>query len=111
MQTLVEFCFSTRVVDTLKNFLKVFSLDGIEAEDSTICSSLLSVQSTKDGSSLSIDRNKFLMAAIGLNFAGAAGVGKVARRTRSYSRVTKFFVADDVGGLEEVVLACCWARE
>jgi len=98
-------------VDTWKNFLNCFSPVGIDADDSTICSSLLAVQSTKDGSSLSIVLNKFFMATIGLNLAGAAGVGKIARKAKSYSRVTKFFVADDAGALEEALHTCCWAQE
>ncbi len=109
MHMFVEFCFLTQVVDTLKNFLKVFSPIGIDSEESTICLLLLLVQSTKDGLSLSIMQNKFFMATIGLNFAGAVGVGKIVRKTKSYSCVTKFFVADDDGGSEEAVCACCWA--
>jgi len=51
------------------------------------------------------------MATIGLNLAGATGVGKIARKAKSNSRVTKFFVADDTGALEEALHACCWAQE
>jgi len=72
-----------RVVDTLKNFLKAVSPIRIDAEVSTICLLLLLVQSTKDGLSLSIVRNKFFMVTIGLNFAGAAGVGKITHSTKS----------------------------
>jgi len=111
MHTFVEFCFLIRVVDTWKNLLNCLSPVGIDADNSTICSSLLLVQSTKDGSSLSIVLNKFFMATIGLNLAGAAGVGKIACKTKSYSCVTKFFVADDARALEEAVRACCWVQE
>ena len=65
-----------------------------------ICCSLHAVRRTKDGLSLSIIRNKFFMATIGLNFARATGVGKIVRNTKLYSRVTNFVVVDDVEGLE-----------
>ena len=43
---------------------------------------------------------------IGLNFAGAVGVGKNARNVRSNSRVSKFFVAGGARGVKEEVLSC-----
>jgi len=46
------------------------------------------------------------MVTIGLNLLVAGVVGKNVRIARLYSCVTKFFVADDAGGLEEALCAC-----
>jgi len=94
-----------RVVDTLKYFLNLVSPFGTEADVSMIWLLLLGVLKTKDDLSLSIVRKRVDIAVIGLNFAGASGVGKKVQKTRSKSRVTKFLVTAMAGGLEGVVCA------
>ena len=106
MHTCVWFCFLIRIVDTWKNFLNSVSPVGISVNSRTICLSLLGVQQTKDGSSLSIVRKSCLIAVIGLNFVGTVGVGEKARSMRSKSRLTKLFVTGLAGGVEGVV--CTW---
>jgi len=106
MHMCVWFCFSIRVIDMWKNFLNSVSLDGIGIESRMICLSLLGVQRTKDGSSLSIVLNSCFIAVVGLNRVGAVGVGKKARSVSLKSRVTKLFVTGVAGGLEEAVRAC-----
>ncbi len=56
-------------------------------------------------------RKSWVIAAVGLNFAGGGGVGKNARNTRSHSRVTKFFVANWTGGGGEALHACLVAPD
>jgi len=92
MQMCIVFVRSLRGFDTLKNFLKLASRVGSEADVRMICWSLLGVCRTKDGSSLIIVLRSEFIAWIGLNFVGAIGVGKNARSVRSNSRVTKFFL-------------------
>ncbi len=101
MQMCVLFCFSLRVVDTLKNFLNSFLPVGITANMRLICLLLAAVRRTKDGLSLSIAQKSCFIATIGLNFAGAIGVGKNMQNTRL--RVA--------GVLEEAVRAMLLARE
>ena len=92
MQTYDDFCHLLCAVNTLKHFLNSVSPVGSKANARTICLSLLGVHSTKDGSSLSIVQRRFFMAAIGLNFKGAGGVGKDMWSTKLTSRITIFLL-------------------
>ncbi len=87
----------------MKNCLKAFLPAGSVSEASTICLSLFGVQRTKDCSSLSIVQMSCCIALVGLNYAGAKGVGKKAQIVRSCSLITKLFVADHAGVVGEVV--------
>jgi len=66
---------------------------------------------TKDSSSLIIVLKSCFIAVMGFSFVGAVGVAKKARIVRSYSRVTKLFVARCAGGLWEGVRAVALAAE
>ncbi len=110
MHTCVCCCLSTRVVDTLKNFLNSVLPIGRRADMISICSALLGVQRTKDGLSLIIVLKSWFIAPMGLNFVGAMGVGKKARNVRSKSRVAKLFVVVGVVGVEDALRACCVSR-
>jgi len=88
-----------------KILLKFVLLVRTDANARSICLSLVALQRTKDGSSLSMTRKSCVMATTGLNLAGAVGVGKNARNTRSYSLVTKFFVTGVAGASAEAVRA------
>ncbi len=75
--------------------------------------SLFGVRRTKDSSSLIIIRNRLRITVIGWNFAGAGGVGKKARNTRSKLHVANFFVTEVTGvlweGVRAVLLALDWS--
>jgi len=111
MHTCVCCCFSIRVVDTLKNFLNSVSPVGIIVEASSICLLLATFQRTKNDSSLSITQKRFFIAVTELSFAGAIGVGKKARNTRSKSCKALFFFAGVLGVLELAVHAVALAWE
>jgi len=111
MQTSVWFCHSILVVDTLKYFLNSALPFSTVADARMIWLSLLGVQRTKDSSSLSIVWKRLAIAVIGLNFAGAVGVGKKVQNTRSKSRLSKFFATAFTGLLEEEVRAVFSTRE
>jgi len=54
------------------------------------------------------------IALVGLNYAGAKGVGKKAQIVRSCSLITKLFVADHAGVVGEVVWGvglAWWVRQ
>jgi len=103
IQTCVVFIRSAQGVETQKNCLNAFSPVGSGTIASSICWSLVGVQRTKDGSSLSMVHSRWFIALVGLNFVGAIGVGKKARIARSKSHITKFFVANWVGVVVDAV--------
>jgi len=107
MHTWVWFLVSICIVDTLKNFLNLFSPVSREANASSNCQLLLGVWRTKDSLSLSIIWRSWFMAPIAWNFIGAVGVGKKAHSIRSKLRVSKFFVVGGgAGGVKDAVLGC-----